>query len=120
MHGSALADAANDAGDGRGMTASAGRNGLARLQRLEIFNGPAQRADLDQAHTGRNGADGIRAVGGGGKEDRGTGGILFIDTRDQQLNFDRPAGGNPDLKRLLGGIETPPLIAMPADHVLTK
>src|SRR5580704_15838835 len=49
-----------------------------------------------------------------------TGGILFIDTRDQQLNFDRPAGGNPDLKRLLGGIETPPLIAMPTDHVLTK
>ena len=49
-----------------------------------------------------------------------TGGILFIDTRDQQLNFDRPAGGNPDLKRLLGGIETPPLIAMPPDHVLTK
>jgi hypothetical protein len=49
-----------------------------------------------------------------------TGGILFIDTRDQQLTFDRPAGGNPDLKRLLGGIETPPLIAMPTDHVLTK
>jgi hypothetical protein len=49
-----------------------------------------------------------------------TGGILFIDTRDQQLSFDRPAGGNPDLKRLLGGIETPPLIAMPPDHVLTK
>ena len=49
-----------------------------------------------------------------------TGGILFIDTRDQQLTFDRPAGGNPDLKRLLGGIETPPLIAMPPDHVLTK
>ncbi len=49
-----------------------------------------------------------------------TGGILFIDTRDQQLSFDRPAGGNPDLKRLLGGIETPPLVAMPPDHVLTK
>jgi len=49
-----------------------------------------------------------------------TGGILFIDTRDQQLAFERPAGGNPDLKRLLGGIETPPLIAMPPDHVLTK
>ena len=49
-----------------------------------------------------------------------TGGILFIDTRDQQLSFDRPLGGNPDLKRLLGGIETPPLIAMPTDHVLTK
>jgi hypothetical protein len=49
-----------------------------------------------------------------------TGGIIFIDTRDQQMSFDRPAGGNPDLKRLLSGIETPPLIAMPADHVLTK
>ena len=34
-----------------------------------------------------------------------TGGILFIDTRDQHLSFDRPAGGNPDLKRLLGGVE---------------
>jgi len=49
-----------------------------------------------------------------------TGGILFIDTRDQHMSFDRPAGGNPDLKRLLGGIETPPLVAMPTDHVLTK
>ena len=36
------------------------------------------------------------------------------------MSFDRPAGGNPDLKRLLSGIETPPLIAMPPDHVLTK
>jgi hypothetical protein len=49
-----------------------------------------------------------------------TGGILFIDTRDQQMSFDRPANGNPDLKRLLSGIETPPLIVMPPDHVLTK
>jgi hypothetical protein len=49
-----------------------------------------------------------------------TGGILFIDTRDQQLSFDRPTGGNPDLKRLLSGIETPPLVTMPPDHVLTK
>ena len=49
-----------------------------------------------------------------------TGGILFIDTRDQQMSFDRPAGGNPDLKRLLSGIETPPLVTMPPDHVLTK
>ena len=49
-----------------------------------------------------------------------TGGILFIDTRDQHMSFDRPAGGNPDLKRLLGGIEIPPLIAMPPEHVLTK
>jgi hypothetical protein len=49
-----------------------------------------------------------------------TGGILFIDTRDQQMSFDRSTGGNPDLKRLLSGIETPPLIVMPPDHVLTK
>jgi hypothetical protein len=49
-----------------------------------------------------------------------TGGILFIDTRDQQMSFDRPVGGNPDLKRLLSGIETPPLVVMPPDHVLTK
>ena len=49
-----------------------------------------------------------------------TGGILFIDTRDQHLNFDRPAGGNPDLKRLLAGVEIPPLVTMPPDHVLTK
>ena len=44
-----------------------------------------------------------------------TGGILFIDTRDQQMSFDRATGGNPDLKRLMGGIETPPLIVMPPD-----
>ena len=49
-----------------------------------------------------------------------TGGIVFIDTRDQQMSFDRPAGGNPDLKRLLAGVETPPLVAMPPDHVLSK
>jgi hypothetical protein len=49
-----------------------------------------------------------------------TGGIIFIDTRDQHMSFDRPAGGNPDLKRLLAGVETPPLQAMPQDHVLTK
>ena len=49
-----------------------------------------------------------------------TGGIVFIDTRDQHMTFDRPAGGNPDLKRLLAGVETPPLVSMPPDHVLTK
>jgi Domain of unknown function (DUF4159)/Aerotolerance regulator N-terminal len=49
-----------------------------------------------------------------------TGGIVFVDTRDQQMSFDKPANGNPDLKRLLAGIETPPLIAMPPEHVLTK
>jgi hypothetical protein len=49
-----------------------------------------------------------------------TGGIIFIDTRDQHMTFDRPAGGNPDLRRLLAGVETPPLVPMPPDHVLTK
>jgi len=49
-----------------------------------------------------------------------TGGIIFIDTRDRHMTFDRPASGNPDLKRLLSGVETPPLIAMPSDHVITK
>jgi Domain of unknown function (DUF4159)/Aerotolerance regulator N-terminal len=49
-----------------------------------------------------------------------TGGIVFVDTRDQQMSFDRPANGNPDLKRLLGAIELPPLVSMPSDHVLTK
>jgi hypothetical protein len=49
-----------------------------------------------------------------------TGGIVLVDTRDQQMSFDKPANGNPDLKRLLAGIETPPLVAMPPDHVLTK
>jgi len=49
-----------------------------------------------------------------------TGGILFVDTRDQQMSFDRSANGNPDLKRLLSGIEVPPLVAMPPEHVLTK
>jgi hypothetical protein len=49
-----------------------------------------------------------------------TGGIIFIDTRDQHMTFDRPAGGNPDLKRLLAGVETPPLVAMPPDHVLSR
>jgi len=49
-----------------------------------------------------------------------TGGIVFIDTRDQHLAFDRRPGGNADLKRLLSGIETPPLVQMPSDHVLSK
>ena len=49
-----------------------------------------------------------------------TGGILFIDTRDQQMSFDRRSSGNPDLKRLLGGVEIPTLVSMPPDHVLTK
>jgi len=49
-----------------------------------------------------------------------TGGIVFVDTRDQQMSFDRPANGNPDLKRLLGAIELPPLVSMPSDYVLTK
>jgi len=49
-----------------------------------------------------------------------TGGIIFLDTRDQQMSFDRPANGNADLKRLLAGIEMPALVQMPATHVLSK
>jgi hypothetical protein len=49
-----------------------------------------------------------------------TGGIVFVDTRDQQMSFDRPANGNADLKRLLAGIEMPALVQMPAEHVLSK
>jgi hypothetical protein len=49
-----------------------------------------------------------------------TGGIVFVDTRDQQMSFDKPSTGNSDLKRLLAGVETPPLVAMPPEHVLTK
>src|SRR5260370_642121 len=49
-----------------------------------------------------------------------TGGIIFIDTRDQQLAFHRPAAANPDLNRLLAGIAPPPLVAMPPDQLRAK
>ncbi|MGE0423123.1 MAG: DUF4159 domain-containing protein [Reyranellaceae bacterium] len=48
-----------------------------------------------------------------------TGGIIFFDTRDQYITMGR-GGINPDLKRLLRGIDVPPLVAMPSQHVLTK
>jgi hypothetical protein len=48
-----------------------------------------------------------------------TGGIIFFDTRDQHITLGR-GGLNPDLKRLLRGIDVPPLVAMPGEHVLTK
>ncbi len=48
-----------------------------------------------------------------------TGGIIFFDTRDQHITLGR-GGLNPDLKRLLRGIDVPPLVAMPSEHVLTK
>ncbi|MBV9834357.1 MAG: DUF4159 domain-containing protein [Alphaproteobacteria bacterium] len=48
-----------------------------------------------------------------------TGGIIFFDTRDQHITLGR-GGLNADLKRLLRGIDVPPLVAMPSEHVLTK
>ncbi|MBX3498292.1 MAG: DUF4159 domain-containing protein [Alphaproteobacteria bacterium] len=48
-----------------------------------------------------------------------TGGIIFFDTRDQHITLGR-GGLNNDLKRLLRGIDVPPLVAMPHEHVLTK
>ncbi|MBM3623094.1 MAG: DUF4159 domain-containing protein [Alphaproteobacteria bacterium] len=48
-----------------------------------------------------------------------TGGIIFFDTRDQHITLGR-GGLNPDLRRLLRGIDVPPLVAMPSEHVLTK
>jgi len=49
-----------------------------------------------------------------------TGGILFLDTRDQHITLGRNVGGNADLRRLLSGIEIPPLAQAPQDHVLSK
>jgi hypothetical protein len=48
-----------------------------------------------------------------------SGGILFMDTRDQHITLGR-GGTNPDLKRLLRTVDVPPLVAMPQEHVLTK
>ncbi len=49
-----------------------------------------------------------------------TGGILFLDTRDQHITLGRNIAGNADLRRLLSGIEIPPLVQLPAEHVLGK
>jgi len=48
-----------------------------------------------------------------------SGGILFLDTRDQHITLGR-GGTNPDLKRLLRTVDVPPLVAMPQEHVLSK
>ncbi|TXL69732.1 DUF4159 domain-containing protein [Vineibacter terrae] len=48
-----------------------------------------------------------------------SGGILFLDTRDQHITLGR-GGTNADLKRLLRTVDVPPLVAMPQDHVLSK
>jgi hypothetical protein len=57
-----------------------------------------------------------------------TGGTIVFDTRDQQ--FLGPGGaagglpwstpGNEDLQRLVRGLDIPPLVPVPPDHVLTK
>jgi hypothetical protein len=57
-----------------------------------------------------------------------TGGTIVFDTRDQQFSSagdparGRPwsAPGNEDLQRLVRGLDIPPLVPVPADHVLTK
>jgi hypothetical protein len=49
-----------------------------------------------------------------------TGGILFIDTARPADVVRPPAGRQPRSQAADGGIETPPLIVMPPDHVLTK
>lgn len=53
------------------------------------------------------------------------GGTIIIDTRDESTTpsgFAASAGGAnaPHLRRLIGGLNVPPLIQMPPDHVLTK
>lgn len=53
------------------------------------------------------------------------GGTILIDTRDQSTTprgFGETAGGSnsPHLRRLMGGLNVPPLMVIPKDHVLTK
>lgn len=53
------------------------------------------------------------------------GGTILIDTRDESSTpsgFSGSAGGAnaPHLRRLIGGLNVPPLVQMPDDHVLTK
>lgn len=54
------------------------------------------------------------------------GGTILVDTRDESTTprgFSGSAGGGtnaPHLRRLTGGLNVPPLILMPKDHVLTK
>ncbi len=46
-----------------------------------------------------------------------TGGVLLIDTRDQEVGA---VGGDPRLDRLLAGVHIPPLEPIRPDHVLTR
>lgn len=50
------------------------------------------------------------------------GGIILFDTRDAHLTGGRTGlgSGTRELRRLLAGIEIPPLIAMPREHVIGK
>ncbi|MGE0151281.1 MAG: DUF4159 domain-containing protein [Reyranellaceae bacterium] len=50
------------------------------------------------------------------------GGIILFDTRDAHLTGGRTGTGQGtrELRRLLSGIEIPPLVAMPKDHVIGK
>lgn len=50
------------------------------------------------------------------------GGIILFDTRDAHLTGGRTGigSGTRELRRLLSGIEIPPLVAMPKDHVIGK
>jgi hypothetical protein len=46
-----------------------------------------------------------------------TGGVLLMDTRDQEIGG---VGGDPRLGRLLAGVHVPPLEPIRPDHVLTR
>ncbi len=62
--------------------------------------------------------DGIAAVDRYLKQ----GGIILFDTRDAHLTGGRTGlgAGTRELRRLLAGIEIPPLVAMPKEHVIGK
>jgi hypothetical protein len=52
-----------------------------------------------------------------------TGGLIVLDTRDQDLSGITPGRGGPNannLRKLLARLDVPPLIPVPPDHVLTK
>ncbi len=52
-----------------------------------------------------------------------SGGLILFDTRDQELGGfggARLGASSQQLRRLLGRLDVPPLIPVPADHVLTK
>ena len=52
-----------------------------------------------------------------------TGGIILFDTRDQQTALGRSGGTGPGaqrLRELLSGLDLPPLVPVPPEHVLTR